>query len=280
MTLTAARSLYRELAAQLWDSARERKPVEPLTARHPELSLEDAYEVQRELRALEVADGAELIGYKIGATSEAIQKAFDIDHPDFGHLTDRMLLPDGACLDAGQFIAPKLEAEIAFRVGEDLRGGSVSAADVLDATVAVHPVLEVLDSRIADWRIRLADTVADNTSSARVVVGPEVPFGSAGRTDLAAERVVFQTGDRIQTAYGSAVMGHPAESVAFLVRILDTFGEGIKAGDLVLAGSWADAVDLVPGLRATASFASLGSVSLTVAGPPAEAPAERNEGEA
>ncbi|GGK29928.1 2-keto-4-pentenoate hydratase [Streptomyces camponoticapitis] len=264
MTVSATRSMYQELAAQLWASTQERKPVEPLSARHPELTLADAYEVQRELRAMEVADGAKLVGYKIGVTSEAMQKAFAIDHPDFGHLTDRMLLPDGACLDAARFIAPKVEAEIAFRVGEDLRGGSVTAADVLDATLAVRPVLEVLDSRIADWRIKLVDTVADNTSSAMVVVGPEVPFGPAERVDLAAEHLIFQTGERTQTAYGSAVMGHPAESVAFLVRILDTFGEGIGAGDLVLAGSWAEAVDLVPGLAVEASFAALGSVSLTV----------------
>ncbi|MQY11307.1 2-hydroxyhexa-2,4-dienoate hydratase [Streptomyces sp. RB5] len=264
MTRSAAPSLHRALAEELWDSNLSGKPVEPLTDRHPELTLADAYDIQRQLRAMDVADGAVLTGYKIGATSEAIQRAFDIDHPDFGHLTDRMLLPDGAVLDAGRFIAPKVEAEIAFRIGRDLRGPDVTADDVLAAATAVHPVLEVLDSRIAEWRIRLVDTVADNTSSAFVVVGPEVPAESIAGLDLATERVVFSTGDQVQSAHGSAVMGHPANSVAFLVRILDTFGEGIAAGDLVLAGSWAAAVDLVPGMDVTASFASLGSVSLTV----------------
>ncbi|MQY10991.1 2-hydroxyhexa-2,4-dienoate hydratase [Streptomyces sp. RB5] len=251
---------HHELAAELWTAVREKKAIRPLSERLPELTLADAYAVQRELRAMELADGAVLVGHKIGATSEAIQRMFGVDHPDFGHLTDRMLLPDGARLDAAGLIAPKVEGEIAFRMGKDLRGGDVTAADVLAAATAVHPVLEVLDSRIENWEIRLVDTVADNTSSARAVIGAPVPFDDV---DLAAERMVLETPGQVHTAHGSAVMGHPAEAVAFLARILDSFGEGIDEGDIVLAGSWAAAVELVPG-TVTASFGSLGSVSLHV----------------
>ncbi|MDO0931182.1 fumarylacetoacetate hydrolase family protein [Streptomyces sp. DG2A-72] len=257
---TAARALHRELATELWKAAETRRPVPPVSIRHPQLGLADAYAIQSEMRALEVASGAALAGLKIGATSEAIQKMFDIDHPDFGYLTDRMLLPDGVLLDLRRFISPKVEGEIAFRMAEDLSGHEVTAQDVLDATTVVCPVLEVLDSRIEAWKIGLVDTVADNASSAAAVVGSGVPPDT---TDLAAARMVLRSGDTEYTGNGSAVMGHPAESVACLVRILAGFGTGISAGDLVLAGSWSGAVDLLPNQEVHASFGVLGSVSLS-----------------
>jgi 2-keto-4-pentenoate hydratase len=188
---------------------------------------------------MDLADGAALVGYKIGATSEAIQKMFKIDHPDFGYLTDRMLLPEGACLDPDRFISPKVEAEVAFRVEADLSGESVTAGDVLEATAEVFPALEVLDSRFANWEIQLVDTVADKASSA-----------------------LAETDGSRQTARGSAVLGHPAESVAHLVRLLAPFGDGIRAGDIVLSGAWAAAVELSPGCAARASFDSIGTVCL------------------
>ncbi|TDC86430.1 fumarylacetoacetate hydrolase family protein [Actinomadura sp. 7K507] len=259
MAQSVLRSTHRHLAAELWSSARSQRPVRAISARHPAFTLADAYKVQRELRAMELADGAALVGYKIGATSEAIQKMFKIDHPDFGYLTDRMLLPEGACLDPHRFISPKVEGEVAFRMEADLSGESVTAIDVLKATAEVFPALEVLDSRFANWEIRLVDTVADNASSALAVLGQGV---SPRGIDLAAESLVFETGGSRQTARGSAVLGHPAESVARLVQLLAPFGDGIRAGDIVLSGAWAAAVDLSPGCVAKASFDSIGTVSL------------------
>ncbi|TCO61167.1 2-keto-4-pentenoate hydratase [Actinocrispum wychmicini] len=250
-----------KLATELWASARDRRPVPPVSARCPDLTLSDAYAIQREVRALDIADGAVLVGHKIGATSVAIQEMFGIDHPDFGYLTDRMLLPDRACLDIDQFIAPKVEGEVAFRIAADLAGSSTTAQDVLAAASVVLPVLEVLDSRIENWAIQLVDTVADNASSAMVVMGSPTPVENV---NLAAERMVFQAGERKETGHGTAVMGHPAESVACLVRILSSYGTGLSAGDIVLAGSWAAAVDLLPGGTVRASFDSLGTVSLSV----------------
>ncbi|MFF8618455.1 2-keto-4-pentenoate hydratase [Streptomyces sp. NPDC015350] len=246
---------------ELWTSARDRRAIRSVSTRHPDFTLADAYAVQREIRALDLADGAVLVGHKIGATSEAIQRMFGIDHPDFGYLADRMLLSDGACLSPDRFIAPKVEGELAFRMGADISGGSVTASDVLDATSVVLPALEVLDSRFANWEIELVDTVADNASCALAVLGQGVPPGDI---DLSAEQMVFEAGNSVQTARGTAVMGHPAQSVACLVRILDSFGEGIRAGDIVLAGSWAAAVDLLPGSTVKASFGALGSVSLSM----------------
>ncbi|WP_369386588.1 2-keto-4-pentenoate hydratase [Streptomyces sp. CG1] len=256
---TATQALHRELAAELFDAARTRRPVPPVSARHPYLDLADAYTIQSEIRALDMANGARLAGLKIGATSEAIQKMFGIDHPDFGYLTDRMLLPAPALLDLRRFISPKVEGEIAFRIAQDLTGPAITAQDVLDATTEVCPVLEILDSRIEAWKIGLIDTVADNASSAAAVIGPGI---APDTTDLAAARMTLRTGDTEHTGNGSAVMGHPAESVACLVRILAGFGTGISAGDLVLAGSWSGAVDLLPGQEVHASFGVLGSVSM------------------
>ncbi|MBB5480783.1 2-keto-4-pentenoate hydratase [Micromonospora parathelypteridis] len=261
---------HRAVADELWAAARQRLPVPHISVRHPEFTLDDAYAVQRGVRDAELTDGARLVGSKIGATSEAIQKMFNIDHPDFGFLTDRMLLPDGIHLDTGRFIHPKVEGEIAFELGKDLTGAEVTAQDVLDATSAVIPVLEVLDSRFDSWDITLVDTVADNASSAMAVLGTPVPLGDL---DLAAQRMVFEEreGDGTVrsrlTATGAAVMGHPAESVACLIRILASYGDGVRAGDIVLAGSWAGAVDLVPGREVRASFGVLGSVSLVAVGP-------------
>jgi 2-keto-4-pentenoate hydratase len=249
------------LGSELWVSARDRRPVPPVSRRYPDFTLSDAYAIQREVRALEVADGAVLVGHKIGATSVAIQEMFGINHPDFGYLTDRMLVPTGACLDTSMFISPKVEPEVAFRMGSDLRGDAVTAHDVLAAAAEVIPVLEVLDSRIEKWNIRLVDTVADNASSAMVVLGEPRPVHEV---DLTRERTVFRAGEFTESARGTAVMGHPAESVACLVRILSGVGGGLTAGQIVLAGSWTGAVDLLPGTVAQASFDSLGVVSLTM----------------
>ncbi|NUP46113.1 MAG: hypothetical protein HOW97_02185 [Catenulispora sp.] len=272
MPFPHANSSHRKLAVQLRTAARRRTPIAPITASHPAFTVHDAYAVQREILALESADGAVVVGHKIGATSKAIQQMFGIDSPDFGFLTDRMLLPDGARLDPDRFIAPKVEGEIALRIAEDLAGDRVTARDVLAATAAYVPVLEILDSRIEDWRIGLVDTVADNASSAAVVVGPDAvpPAG----TDLAAEPMVLTVGARRLTATGSAVMGHPARAVACLVRTLAGYGAGLKAGDLVLAGAWTAAVDLRPGDHARVAFGALGSAALSVAESAADSVAE------
>jgi 2-keto-4-pentenoate hydratase len=255
-------ALRDELAAELWNAARQRRPIAPLSARYPHLTVDDAYAVQGGLRALTVGDGAVLVGHKIGLTSEPIRQFFNIDQPDFGFITDRMVLPDGAAVDAGTFIAPKVEGEVAFRMGADIFGTDITATDVLARTSTLIPVLEILDSRISDWAVRLVDTVADNASSAAVVLGSAVPLD--GGVDLAEATMRFEMDEQIHHARGSAVLGHPAESVAWLVRKLSSYGSRIRAGDLVLAGAWGVAVDLKAGSVARATFSSLGSVSLHV----------------
>ena len=156
-----------ELGREIYDAERGAVAMEPLSARHPDLDPASAYAVQEEYAALRARGGARLVGRKIGCTSAAIQNLFGIDTPDYGQLFDDMLVPDGGEIDTSELIAPMVEPELTLLLGKDLQGPDLTPADVLDATVSVAPSLEVIDSRIDQWRIAFVDTVADNGSSAR-----------------------------------------------------------------------------------------------------------------
>lgn len=249
-----------ELGQELFQAEREVRAVPPLSARHAGLDARDAYAVQAEYARLRMQAGATLVGRKIGATSQAIQQQLGVGTPDYGHLFDDMVIADGGDVPLAQLVAPMVEPEIAFRLGQDLRGPGLTAQDVLAATQAVCPALEIIDSRITDWNITFVDTVADNGSSARCVFGPEREL--LPDTDLSAE-LVRLTEDDTELAQGraTAVLGHPATSVAWLANALAEFGAGLRAGDLVLSGSLTRAMPLQPGRAYTATFISLGSVS-------------------
>jgi 2-keto-4-pentenoate hydratase len=170
-----------------------------------------------------------------------------------------MVVADGAMIDTTELIAPMVEPEIAFRLASDLRGPGVTLDDVLAAAATVAPCLEIIDSRIVDWQIRFVDTVADNGSSARCVIGAEVPFD--GR-DLAAETVVLlEDGAELMSATGEAALGHPANAVAWLANSLGDLGRGLRAGEWVLSGSLTSAARIVAGTHYTASFGTIGRVS-------------------
>ena len=168
-----------------------------------------------------------------------------------------MVVGDGAEIDASRLIAPRVEGEIAFVLGKDL-DGDVTAEGVLAATAAVAPALEIIDSRIADWRIALADTIADNASSARGVIGRQVPLDGL---DLAGLTMTLTAGDAVVRGRGEAVLGHPAASVAWLARALARQGEGLAAGEVVLSGALAAAIDVRAGMTATAVFDGLPGVT-------------------
>lgn len=251
------------LAAALWAAERDAAPIAPLTAQHPDMTVADAYAVQQTLIRRKLAAGAHVVGWKVGLTSAAMQRLLGVEEPDFGHLLDTMQLADGATLQRSALIWPRVEPEIAFVLGADLRGPGVTVADVLAATAALLPALEVVDSRIRDWQIRLADTIADNASSSRFVLGRgRVPPGDV---DLRLLGMVFQVdGQVVATAAGAAVLGHPAQAVAWLANTLASFGQSLRAGQVVLPGSLVAAVDVQPGMTVTAEFDRLGPVTLHV----------------
>lgn len=256
----------REAAELLARAAAETKPISPLTERWADLGLEDAYAIQKLVIDDRLAAGERRVGWKIGLTAKAMQRQLGVDQPDFGPLLDRMEIADGGVCSVADLVAPRVEGEIAFRLAADLGGSGLSADDVLAACQSVVPALEIIDSRVADWRIALADTVADHASAARFVVGGD--GCSPGDLDLAAaELVLRRDGEVVERGSGAAVLGHPANAVAWLAGTLAQFDEGLRAGDLILAGALHAAIPADPGTEVEADLgAPLGSVRVRFEG--------------
>lgn len=244
------------LAAELRAAGATRTPIAPLSDRHPELTVRDAYTIQ----GLN-AEHRPTAGHKIGLTSKAMQELLDVHEPDYGRIYADQVLESGATVERPGLIAPRVEPEIAFVLGEGLPSSGVTAADVLDATDHVLPALEIIDSRIADWKITLVDTIADNASGSGVVLGMRKT--DPADLDLAAVRVALHVGgDTVQTGDGAAVLGHPAEAVAWLANAVGRFGVTLAAGDLVMPGSMCAAVELIAGAHVVADFGVLGTVEV------------------
>ncbi|MEU6549047.1 fumarylacetoacetate hydrolase family protein [Streptomyces sp. NPDC046915] len=253
-----------EAARLLRQAEHHRAPIDPLSALLPGLDLADAYAVQRDNIARRLADGATVIGHKVGLTSAATQRLLGVDQPDFGHLMDDMVHRDGAPVTAARYCAPRIEPEICFRLAAPLRGPGVTVEDVLEATHAIAPALEIVDSRIHDWKITLVDTVADNASSAGLVCGPWTPLAEA--PDLASVLVdLVVDGELVATGSGKAVLGHPAAAVAWLANALAGFGTALEPGHVVLPGTMTTAPFVGAGRRIEARFSGLGPVSVTFA---------------
>lgn len=271
MTSAVGRATTRHhaIARQLYDAERAVAPVPPLSSGALELGIADAYCIQILGRGLRLADGHRLVGHKVGLTSAAMQEMLGVDQPDFGYLLDHMVHSSGARIPAHQLIEPRVEGEIAFRLSERLAGPNVTRSDVLAATDAVAPAIEVIDSRILDWRIRIEDTVADNASCGCVVLGTWRPVDDL---DLAALdgviRVTAPDGSAESSAgSGSAVLGHPAEAVAWLAHALEEYGgEALEAGHVVLPGAVSRALPIACGQRVHVSFSELGEVDATLRG--------------
>src|SRR6201984_3544519 len=162
-----------ELAADLAQAERSREPIAPLTAAHPDIDVVDAYEIQLINIRQRVAEGARVVGHKVGLSSKAMQQMMGVDEPDYGHLLDEMEVFQDVPVKAGRYLYPRVEVEVAFVLAGDLPGAQCTEDDVLAATAAYAPAIELIDSRITDWKIKLCDTIADNASSAGFVLGPE-----------------------------------------------------------------------------------------------------------
>ena len=248
-----------DLARELHIARLERRPTLPLTDRVDELDLDAAYAVQAAGLQLRVQDGETLIGGKLGFTSRAMQQAMGVDHPNSGWLSDAMLIHDGVVrLDT--LIHPKVEPEIAFLLKRCLIP-PVHDADVLHATRAVIPCLEVVDSRYRDFRFRALDNIADNSSAGAVVLGD--PVRLTADIDLSLTGCAVRVDGRLrETAAGAAVLGHPAAAVAWMANQASA---SLCAGHLVISGGMTGPVDLTPGTFVRADLDRLGSVQLRAA---------------
>ena len=226
----------------------------------PDMTLEDAYDVQRRWADARLAGGAKIVGRKIGLTSRAMQQASKITEPDYGVILDDALFHDGARIKAGTFIKPRLEVELAFIMGEDLSGAGCQVHDVLRATEFVQPALEIIDYRTEVPR-QIVDTIADNAAFGAIVLGGRTirPFD----VDLRwVGATLSQNGIIEESGVSAAVMGHPAAGLAWLVSKLAPLGDGLKKGDIVLGGSFTRPVDISSGDVIFADYGPLGSLGV------------------
>lgn len=235
-------------------------PIEPLTETYPGITIEDAYRIQLLTIDAWKAEGQKVVGKKIGLTSAPMQEMLGVDEPDYGHLMDRMLVYEDSGMPASTLIEPRIEGEIAFVLDSDLTGPGVTPADVVRSTAGVMAALEIIDSRVKDWKIKIQDTVADNASSAAFVVGAKmVPIK---RLDLRNVGFVFTKNGKIAaTGAGAVVLGSPVQSVAWLANKLGTYGIGLKAGEIILSGSAVAAVPVGQGDSIHLTVDRIGKVS-------------------
>ncbi|MDR1852057.1 MAG: fumarylacetoacetate hydrolase family protein [Propionibacteriaceae bacterium] len=250
--------MLNQLAAKLAEAERTRVPIGQLTA-EAELTIADAYRIQLINIEKKLEAGAKVSGKKIGLTSLAMQELLGVGQPDFGHLLDTMEVADSMPTD--DLVQPRAEGEIAFVLASDLPPTGVGVEDVLDATAYVAPAIEIVDSRVADWKIAIQDTVADNASSGRYVLGAK-RFDPRAVDLKSVSMQLVKNGELINTGKGSAVLGDPAVAVAWLANAMGEFGVQLLAGEVILSGALSAMTPVVAGDQVTAIFDTLGSASV------------------
>ena len=257
----AEAEVIQSVAKELRTAEDQRTPVAPVAARFGDLSLADAYAVQLANVALRLGAGDRVVGRKIGLTSLAMQTQLGVDQPDYGHLLASMGVANSGAVTTAELIAPRIELEIAFLLGRTLEGPGVTVADALAATEAVFPSLEIIDSRIADWKIGLVDTVADNASSGRFVLPSRLT--PARDLDLRLVGGIMDiNGVLTSWSCGAAALGDPAACLAWLANALAAYGGRLEAGDIVLSGALDKSMPVKPGDVVRAEFDRLGSASV------------------
>ncbi|MBT2505895.1 fumarylacetoacetate hydrolase family protein [Streptomyces sp. ISL-98] len=254
--------LLARLARELSDAARTRVPVPLLSERFPDLTLSDAYRIQRINMERRVSAGGRVIGHKIGLTSAAMQEQMGIHEPDSGFVFDSMASPSGFPLRAADFMNPRIETEIAFRIGHDL-AATADLEEVRSAVAGVFLAFEILDTCFPGWNMTLVDSIADNAACARVILGNQLPF--APGWDLATEKITANINGEISaTGEGRDILGNPLNALTWLTRRLADQGTVLRAGDIVLAGSVHASVPLAPKTDFYATSTRLPAVHLRV----------------
>jgi 2-oxopent-4-enoate/cis-2-oxohex-4-enoate hydratase len=246
----------------LLDALVTRIPIPPITDCVPDITVQDAYGIQKEFVALRMAaEGSHIVGRKIGVTSKAVQDLLNVRQPDFGNLLSTMLYRDQASIAADKMISPRAEGEIAFLLKRDLSGPGLFAADVLRATECVMPCFEIVDSRIANWKIRIQDTIADNASSGAFVLGTGVC--DPRQIDLALVGMsIEKNGEVVGTGAGAAALGHPLNAVAWLANMLASLDVTLRAGEIILSGALSALVPVKAGDRLHMALGGIGAASV------------------
>jgi 2-keto-4-pentenoate hydratase len=252
-------------AELLLDAYRSGVPVAPLTETFGDFGLDEAYRIQLHQVGVWEREGKRIKGHKVGLTSAPMRRQMGVDESDFGHLMDGMFHADAMPIDLGPYLQPRIEPEIAFVLGRDLVGPGVTAADAIRAIEFVLPALELIDSRIKDWKITLPDTVADNASSGGVILG-STPWKLDGLDLSAVGCLLARNGKLAETGAGGAVLGNPLNAVIWLANTLSGHEVTLRAGHVILPGSITASIPVAAGQAITATFAGLGVVTAAFAG--------------
>ena len=255
------------IAQQLDQAEQNQSQIGHVSKKFPDMDMADAYAIQRAWVALKFAAGHKQVGWKIGLTSRAMQRAAGISEPDYGQLLDSMIVASGARLDSSKFIVPRLETELAFKLKSALKGPDCSLTDVLSATEWVIPALELIDARIeiedkeTGERRKVLDTISDNAANAAVILGGTPVRPDA--LDLARVSATLSRNEVIEdSGVAAAVLGHPAQGVAWLANKIAAHGEQLEAGALVLSGSFTSPVAARPGDTFYANYGELGVITI------------------
>jgi len=248
------------VAAELLAAYDSKQPLEPLTVTHEGMTLEDAYSIQLLQVQRRLEQGRMIRGHKVGLTSAAMQRLLGVSEPDYGHLFDDFFHLEHMPIPVAGFLQPRVEPEVAFVLKRPLKGPGVTVHEALRTVDFVLPALEIVDSRIRDWRIGLFDTIADNASSGAVVLG-STPT-DVGAVDLRLAGATFhRNGQVVGTGAGGAVLGSPLNSLVWLANTVGARGITLEAGDVVLPGAVCAMSPVAAGDTFTATFAGLGSVT-------------------
>ncbi|WP_054705851.1 fumarylacetoacetate hydrolase family protein [Bacillus sp. JCM 19041] len=248
--------------AELTHAYHKHESIAPLTETFTTLDVAMAYDVQMKFINKKVNDGERVVGKKIGLTSFAMQKLLGVDEPDYGHLLSQMEVKEGEAIEREALFQPKIEGEIAFVLKQELKGPNVTVEDVLAATDYIVPALEIVDSRIKDWKIKLPDTIADNASCGLFVLGNQKVNPTLIDMPSIAMKL-YQNKQLINEGTGADVLGHPGKCVAWLANQLAQYDVTLRAGEVILSGALSAAVEVKSGDQITCEFTELGQVSTT-----------------
>lgn len=266
--MTSSATAIEVLAARLRDAERTHRPIAPIRGEVNDASVDLAYRIQQENVRFRIAGGHRSVGWKIGLTSTAVQRQLGVDQPDFGVLFEDMETPDGGCIDLARLIQPKIEAEIAFVLARSLDHPTVSRHDVVAATDHVLACLEIVDSRIENWNIGIFDTIADNASSARFVLG-SIPRRVHDVDLIHCGMVLRANGAVVATGAGAATLGDPVEAVRWLAARAAETERPLRAGDIVLSGALGPMIAAGAGGHYATSIAGLGCAAVSFSAVPA-----------
>lgn len=229
--------VHAKLAANLYNAEKNNEPIDLISDLYPDITQDDAYAIQQEGLALRIADGAKVVGRKVGITSRGMMEMLNCDSPDFGYLLAHTEISEGKTCNISGLNKPMIEGELAFVIGEDLIGESITVADITGAISWVIPCFEICDTRFTDWNIKVEDTIADNAAASRFVLGTQ-PKRLHEINPKSIGMVMEKNGKLLGTGTGAEVMGSPIASITWLAKKLMEYGTFIKKGNIILSGSF------------------------------------------